>query len=118
MTTSAVIWSIGFVAYTFIFNYLHSWVSRRLGESSGRFPLPDERERLTGNLVIFTGLLVDGTLAFGTIASAALAIALDRSEWIGIVSTLYALTLGTFLVLYTNEIRTSLRYVRQLRGRA
>src|SRR5207245_1063919 len=97
-----------FVAYSFIFNWLHAWVRRIEDQDPDWKPDEEQRGRLRRNLIVFTGFLVVGLSAFVTIIAAAMTLALDRPEWITLVAAPYALTITAFLSLFVYEIYTSM----------
>lgn len=116
IATVATLWAIGFATYYFIFNYLDKWVERELAKDKEmRRPAHEMSERFDRNRCVFLSYIGVGFLSVGTILVAGSALAFAWDVLVPVAGTLFVLTLASFLVLFTYEIQSSLRYVRQRR---
>ena len=116
IATVATLWAIGYATYHFIFNYLDKWVQRELDkDKEERRPVHEMRDSLDRNRCVFIGYIAVGFLSVGTILVAGAALAFGWDPLVPVAGTLFVLTLGAFLALFTYEIKTSLRYIRNRR---
>jgi len=121
MATVATLWAIGFATYYFIFNYLDKWVERqlnpdgRLKTNGQRRPVEEIAQSLDRNRCVFIAYIGVGFLSVGTILVAGTALAFAWEPLVPVAGTLFVLTLGSFLVLFTFEIKSSLRYIQDRR---
>jgi len=121
MATVATLWAIGFATYYFIFNYLDKWVERqlnpdgRLKTNGQRRPVEEIAQSLDRNRCVFIAYIGVGFLSVGTILVAGTALAFAWEPLVPVAGTLFVLTLGSFLALFTFEIKSSLRYIRDRR---
>ena len=121
MATVATLWAIGFATYYFIFNYLDKWVERqlnpdgRLKANGQRRPAEEIAQSLDRNRCVFIAYIGVGFLSVGTILVAGTALAFAWEPLVPVAGTLFVLTLGSFLALFTFEIKSSLRYIRDRR---
>jgi len=121
MATVATLWAIGFATYYFIFNYLDKWVERqlnpdgRLKTNGQRRPVEEIAQSLDRNRCVFIAYIGVGFLSVGTILVAGTALAFAWEPLVPVAGTLFVLTLGSFLALFTFEINSSLRYIRDRR---
>ena len=121
MATVATLWAIGFATYYFIFNYLDKWVERqlnpdgRLKANGQRRPAVEIAQSLDRDRCVFIAYIGVGFLSVGTILVAGTALAFAWEPLVPVAGTLFVLTLGSFLVLFTFEIKSSLRYIQDRR---
>ena len=121
MATVATLWAIGFATYYFIFNYLDKWVERqlnpdgRLKTNGQRRPVEEIAQSLDRNRCVFIAYIGVGFLSVGTILVAGTALAFAWEPLVPVAGTLFVLTLGSFLALFTFEINSSLRYIQDRR---
>ena len=121
MATVATLWAIGFATYYFIFNYLDKWVERqlnpdgRLKTNGQRRPVEEIAQSLDRNRCVFIAYIAVGFLSVGTILVVGTALAFAWEPLVPVAGTLFVLTLGSFLVLFTFEIKSSLRYIQDRR---
>ena len=112
ITSAAAIWALSFVAYSFIFNYLDRWVKEKEKDPNW-VPDDDAKKSFRNNQTVFVGFVISGGLAFGTIAAAVAALISEEAVWLNWAVAFYGCTLVIFAILFVNEIRTSVGYVRR-----
>ena len=109
---TATFWAIGFAVYFFIFEYLDRWVERELNRRPlGRQELAWAIGRLGPYRCVFIGFMVAGFLSFATVLVAGVGYAVNSHEWVVPAGIMFLVTLVAYLVLFTHELLTSIRYV-------
>jgi len=113
MAVIVTVWSIGFVAYNFIWNYYYSW-SGRVRSPVG--PRRLVRWRYWQNLGVFVAYVAAGISAYVSILCSGFALLRDSPASLSAAWTAFAISLGVHFVLFSFEIETSVVNVwRRLR---
>ncbi len=108
MAIIAVVWSIGFIAYSFIFDYFAQWSGKLLTTAGPTF---GTRHRFLQNLLVFVGYALAGVLAFSSIIVCAVTLGNDSPSLIPLAWQFFVAALVAHLALFTFEVFTSIKHV-------
>jgi len=118
MGVIATVWSIGFVAYIFIYGYFEK---RYLDKAFGQVGLSEADRarmlcRVSGNRLVYVGYLIAGVIAATSIVASGVVLALGDSRWVCWAYAAFFAALIAHVVLFTQELRTSIDQMTDLVG--
>ena len=116
MVVIATVWSIGFVAYNFVYGYFEK---RYLDAALGKGGLSDAGRarmlrRVSKNLFVYWGYLVAGVVAAASIVTSGFVLALGDSRWVYWAYVVFGVALVFHVVLFTIELMSSTHQMTDL----